>query len=157
MKNTERSVAVARTSPSEMMVDGIFGGMDWMRLHAVIRTGLAQKGYGAETLNRFLVRCLLTEEVRPVLRQLIVPERSWKRRLKGALLSNSELERMLAVGEVVREARRIYGDNLEAADRFLTRPHPRFAGQPPILAAATEGGAQAVRELLARIEEGAPV
>ena len=157
MKNAARSNAGEGKTPSDLMVDGIFSGMDWMRLHALIRDGLARNGYGAGTLTRFLDLCLLTEEVRPMLRQLIVPERSWKRRLKGAPLSTSEMERMLAVGEVVRETRRIYGDDMEAADQFLTRPHARFAGQPPILAAATEGGAQAVRELLARIEEGAPV
>ena len=92
-----------------------------------------------------------------MLRRLIVPERSWKRRVKGSPLSASEMERLLAVGEVVRETRRLYGDEAVAAERFLTRPHPRLKGQSPILSAAMEGGAQAVRELLARMDEGAPV
>jgi putative toxin-antitoxin system antitoxin component (TIGR02293 family) len=149
--------ARSRRSLSDTLVDGIFDGTDWSRLHAMIRDGLPQNGYGASTITRFLSLCLLTEEVRPMLRRLLVPDRSWKRRLKGSPLSASELERMLAVGEVVRETRRLYGDNREAAERFLTAPHSRFGGKSPILAAASEGGAQAVRELLARMDEGAPV
>ena len=147
----------SKRSPSDALVDGILDGTDWSRLYEMIRNNLPQNGYGAATVTRFLSLCLLREEVRPVLRRLLVPDRSWKRRLKGSPLSASELERMLAVGEVVREARRLYGNDAEAAERFLTAPHARFGGQSPILAAATEGGAQAVRELLARMEEGAPV
>ncbi|MEP7002516.1 MAG: MbcA/ParS/Xre antitoxin family protein [bacterium] len=157
MASTHHSAARLKQGLTDTLVDGIFDGTDWMRLHATIRSGLAQNGYGASTLVRFLSRCLLNEEVRPMLRQLIVPDRSWKRRLQGAPLSASEMERMIAVGEVVREARRLYGGNVDAAEQFLTTPNARFAGQTPVLAAATEGGAQAVRELLARMDEGAPV
>ncbi|MEO8622599.1 MAG: MbcA/ParS/Xre antitoxin family protein [bacterium] len=157
MASTHHGAARLKQGLSDALVDGIFDGTDWMRLHATIRSGLAQNGYGAPTLSRFLSRCLLDEEVRPMLRQLIVPDRSWKRRLAGAPLSASEMDRMIAVGEVVREARRLYDGNEEAAERFLTMPNARFGGQTPILAAATEGGAQAVRELLARVDEGAPV
>ena len=89
--------------------------------------------------------------------RLIVPERSWKRRLaEKAPLSAPELERMTDVGEVVREARRVYGGDTDAAEQFLTRPHRRFGGEAPILVAATEGGAQACAKPLARMEEGAP-
>jgi putative toxin-antitoxin system antitoxin component (TIGR02293 family) len=157
MATTHRLSGRLKQGPADTLVDRIFDGTDWVRLHAMIRAELARNGYGASTLIQFLSRCLLNEEVRPMLRQLIVPDRSWKRRLKGAPLSASEMERMLAVGEVVREARRLYGGNVEAAEQFLTRPNARFGGQTPILAAATEGGAQAVRELLARVDEGAPV
>lgn len=157
MRGVREATALHGTAASDALVEGIFDGTDWIRLHAMIRSGLAREDYGAATVTRFLSLCLVTEEVRPMLRRLIVPERSWKRRVKGSPLSASEMERLLAVGEVVRETRRLYGDEAVAAERFLTRPHPRLKGQSPILSAAMEGGAQAVRELLARMDEGAPV
>jgi putative toxin-antitoxin system antitoxin component (TIGR02293 family) len=63
---------------------------------------------------------------------------------------------MTQIGEVIREARRIYGGDSDAAMRFLTAPHRRLGNRAPILVAGGEGGAQAVRELLAQLEEGAP-
>ena len=150
------SLRAGQTFP-DTFIDGMFNGTDWNRLHAMVRHGLTQEAYGASTVHRFLALCLVNEEMRTMLRRLIVPERSWKRRIGGrSPLSASEMERMIVVGEVVRETRRLYGGNTAAAETFLLRPHHRFAGQPPILVAATEGGAQAVRELLARMEEGAP-
>jgi putative toxin-antitoxin system antitoxin component (TIGR02293 family) len=143
---------------ADAFVEGILTERDWNSLHDLIHDGLERQAFGAETVNRFLTLCVRDEAVRPALRRLIVSDRTWKRRVvEGAPLAPLELQKMTDVGEVVREVRRLYGGDADAAERFLTRPHRRFGGRAPILVAATEGGAQAVRELLARMEEGAPV
>ena len=147
-----------KTDLSTDFVDGLLGGRDWMQLRLIIQRGVESRAFGAATLLRFLANAVRSEEMRAELRDTIVSERSWKRRVAGeSPLSAAEVERITDVGEVIREVRRVYGGDLAAADKFLSNPHPRFEGRPPILVAATEGGAQAVRELLSRMEEGAPV
>lgn len=139
-------------------VEGVFRYRDWTTLHSLVRDGIALGAFRAPTVDRF-VRCAVHgEENQVALRYSIVSERSWKRRVvEKTPLSPAEVVRMTDVGEVVREARRVYGGDEDAADRFLTQPHPRLQSRPPVLVAASEAGAQAVRELLARMEEGAPV
>jgi putative toxin-antitoxin system antitoxin component (TIGR02293 family) len=141
----------------DAFLEGLFSGLDWRALHAIILDGIHRAAFGAATMNQFLDRATSHEDIRLDLRNAIVSERSWKRRVADkSPLAPAEVERMTDVGEVVREVRRIYGGNLDASEKFLTSPHPRLGGRPPILVAASEGGAQAVRELLARMEEGAP-
>jgi uncharacterized protein (DUF2384 family) len=65
---------------------------------------------------------------------------------------------MASVARAVREARRLWPEPDHAtAEKFLTTPHPRLHNETPMKIAASEGGLPAVLELLARIEEGAPV
>ncbi|HEY8175202.1 MAG TPA: MbcA/ParS/Xre antitoxin family protein [Gemmatimonadaceae bacterium] len=142
---------------SYAFVHGLFKGRDWNALHKVISEGVRRRAFGAPTVTLFISYAVTDEDIRRDLRSAIVSDRSWKRRVADkSPLSPAEVERMTDVGEVIREVRRLYGGDEAAADKFLTTPHRRFGGRPPILVAATEGGAQAVRELLARMEEGAP-
>jgi putative toxin-antitoxin system antitoxin component (TIGR02293 family) len=158
MTTTQKPVRRPKQELSDAFVDGLFSGRDWSVLHALAQEGLARQAFGASTVERFLDRCVEDEHLRRALRELIVSDRSWKRRVaERAPLSAAELAHITGVGEVVREVRRIYGGNDKAAEQFLTHPNRRLGGMAPILVAATEGGAQAVRELLARMEEGAPV
>jgi putative toxin-antitoxin system antitoxin component (TIGR02293 family) len=151
MRRTKQELADA-------FIDGLFSGRDWRELHLLAQDGLDRQAFGASTVERFLDQCVRDPHVRRGLRALVVSDRSWKRRVaEKAPLSPAELAHITDVGEVVREARRLYGGNDEAVEQFLTRPHRRLGGIAPILVAATEGGAQAVRELLARMEEGSPV
>ena len=144
-------------SDSDVLVDGLFGGHDWTRLHSVVREGVERGAFGAPTVTRFLARATEDESIRRQLRDAVVAGRSWKRRVDDrSPLSSAELQRLTQVAEVVREARRVYGGNDAAAERFLTAPHRRLGDRPPIIVAASEAGAQAVRELLSRLEEGAP-
>lgn len=142
---------------AEAFVEGIFGGRDWSELHALAQEGLERQAFGASTVENFLYRAVDDPDMRRALRGSIVSERSWKRRVADkSPLSAAELSRMTDVGEIVREVRRLYMGHDNAAKKFLTRPHKRLGDKAPILVAATEGGAQAVRELLGRMEEGAP-
>lgn len=137
-------------------IEGLDRGRDWLSLHDVIKAAIVKGAFRASTVERFLVFALRTEAARTSLRQALVTERSWKRRKAHAPLSTAEVERMTRVADTVREARRLWNDD-DAAEMFLTRPHPRLGGGRPIDVAVSEGGYQAVRELLTRIEEGAPV
>ena len=141
---------------SHRFIAGLFGGDDWQSLHQLMQTGLEKKAFRAQTVTEFLEHAVTEVAARSALRSYLVADRSWKRRVsEKSPLSAAELDRIADVGEVVREARRIWGES-DAAERFLTRPHPRLRDRKPIEVAATEGGAQAVRELMSRIEEGAP-
>lgn len=141
---------------SHQFIVRLFRGDDWTSLYQLIQTGLDKKAFRAGTVTEFLEHAISESAARSALRPYLVTERSWKRRVsEKSPLSASELDRLTDVGEVIREARRIWGDN-DAAERFLTRPHARLRGKRPVEVAATEGGAQAVRELMSRIQEGAP-
>ncbi len=113
--------------------------------------------FGADVVESFLGRTITNKDVRPDVRQSLVSERSWKRR-KGPkpVLSPAEVSRLVDVGHVVRQARRLW-QNDALAEKFLTTPHPRLHGREPMRVAASPGGLPAVLELLQRIEEGAPV
>ncbi len=141
---------------SHQFIVRLFRGDDWRSLHQLIQSGLEKKAFSSHTVTEFLEHAVNEATARSALRPYLVADRSWKRRVsEKSPLSAAELDRLTDVGEVVREARRIWGDQA-AAERFLTRPHPRLQLKRPIEVAATEGGAQAVRELMTRIEEGAP-
>jgi len=147
----------AKHDLGEAFVQGLFEGRDWSVLHRIIHEGIRREAFGAPTLHRFLLFAIRDDAIRLDLRNSIVSNRTWKRRVaEKSPLAPAEVERMTAVAEIVREVRRLYGGDRDAADRFLSTPHRRFGGRAPILVAATEGGAPAVRELLSRMEEGAP-
>lgn len=158
MSTTQKPVKRSKQEISDAFIDGMFGGSDWSELHALVQEGLERHAFGASTVEKFLERCTDDVRVRRALRNAIVSERSWKRRVADkSPLSAAELHHLTDVGEIVRETRRLYMGHLSAANKFLTRPHWLFHEKPPILVAATDGGAQAVRELLGRMAEGAPV
>jgi putative toxin-antitoxin system antitoxin component (TIGR02293 family) len=147
----------AKRDLEEAYLAGLFGGRDWSGLYRIIHEGIDRGAFGAPTVNRFLLFAVQNETIRHDLRGSIVSDRTWKRRVaEKSPLAPAEVERMTHVGEIVREVRRLYGGDRDAAEKFLTTPHRRLGGRPPILVAASEGGAQVVRELLARMEEGAP-
>jgi len=158
MKKPSRRVAERTAHPyTHSFVDQLLEGADWTHLHGLIHDGVQRRALGAAALQRFLAGAVDDAAMRLAVRAAIVSGRSWKRRVADrSPLSPLELERMTHVGEVVREARRVYGGDAAAAERFLVAKHRRLDRRAPILVAADEGGSQAVRELLARLEEGAP-
>jgi len=141
---------------SRRFIANLCGGKDWSDVYELAKAGLAGRAFSAETVESFLVEAIAGEG-RPSLREALVSDRSWKRRRRGqSALSAAEVQRIVSVGKVVREARRLWPDRA-VAEAFLTSPHPRLRGEAPMQAAATEAGLPAVMELLERIEEGAPV
>ncbi len=144
---------------SKRFIAGIFGDRDWIGVYDDLQKGIERKAFSSATVESFLERAVESAEARPRLLQLLVSERSWKRRARGAsALSAAEAARIASVGRVLREARRLWPEPGHAtAEKFLVTPHPRLRGEAPIAVAASDGGLPAVLELLARIEEGAPV
>ncbi|MCZ7583841.1 MAG: DUF2384 domain-containing protein [Deltaproteobacteria bacterium] len=151
--------SVRESEISKKFLADLFGGKDWSTVYGDLQKGIARKAFSAATVESFLRRALETEDVRPSLLRWLVSERSWKRRVsEKTALSEEEVSRIASVGRVLREARRLWPEPDHAsAEKFLITPHPRLRGEPPLKVAASAGGLPAVLELLARIEEGAPV
>jgi putative toxin-antitoxin system antitoxin component (TIGR02293 family) len=85
----------------------------------------------------------------------IVPEGSYKRRVKTGQLTPAESERTARVANVVALAEYVWEDP-EAAREFLTTPHPELGDRPPIEVAVEEFGARHVEEILSGILHGIP-
>ena len=86
----------------------------------------------------------------------IIPEATYRRNQKSRkALSREMSERLYEVGRVVEAAKRSYGGDIDAARRFLSRPHPLLDGRAPLaLAQASSAGADAVVNLLRRADAG---
>jgi len=86
----------------------------------------------------------------------IIPEATYRRNQKSRkALSREMSERLYEVGRVVEAAKRSYGGDIDAARRFLARPHPLLDGRTPLaLAQASSAGADAVLNLLRRADAG---
>lgn len=144
---------------SKRFLADIFSDKDWIAVYLDLQKGIERKAFSAATVESFLDLAVENKEVRPLLLRWLVSERSWKRRERGkTALSATEVSRIASVGRVLREARRLWPEPGHAtAEKFLVTPHPRLHGESPLKVAASDGGLPAVLELLARIEEGAPV
>ncbi|HZA67315.1 MAG TPA: antitoxin Xre/MbcA/ParS toxin-binding domain-containing protein [Geminicoccaceae bacterium] len=85
----------------------------------------------------------------------VVPEGSYKRRLKTGQLTPAESERTARVAHIAALADYVWEDP-EAARAFLTTPHPELGDRPPIEVAVDEFGARHVEEILHGILHGLP-
>ena len=129
-------------------------------VHAPVR-GLAdlrteiRKGLRLQALQKMTERVFPDPAARRRFLHRIVPEGSYKRRLKTGELTPAESERTARVAHVVALAEYVWED-LEAAREFLTTPHPELGDQPPIEVAVDEFGARHVEEILHGILHGLP-
>ncbi|MBZ0272232.1 DUF2384 domain-containing protein [bacterium] len=155
----ERSLRGRESEISKKFLADLFGNKDWSAVYADIQEGIAKKAFNAATVESFLEQAFLDETTRASFRPYLVSDSSWKRRRKEKTpLSNTEVERMTNVGLVARRAFHIWTEpGRPFAEKFLTSPHPLLDGQSPVNVAVSEGGLQVVLDLIARIEEGAPV
>jgi putative toxin-antitoxin system antitoxin component (TIGR02293 family) len=85
----------------------------------------------------------------------VVPEGSYKRRVKTGRLTPAESERTARVAHVVALAEYVWHDSA-AAREFLTTPHPELSDRPPIEVAVDDFGARHVEEILHGILHGLP-
>jgi putative toxin-antitoxin system antitoxin component (TIGR02293 family) len=85
----------------------------------------------------------------------VVPEGSYKRRLKTGQLTPAESERTVRIAHIAALADYVWEDP-EAARAFLTTPHPELGDRPPIEVAVEEFGARHVEEILHGILHGLP-
>jgi putative toxin-antitoxin system antitoxin component (TIGR02293 family) len=85
----------------------------------------------------------------------LVPEGSYKRRLKIGHLTPAESERVARLAGVIALAEDVWG-NPGDARQFLLTPHPELQDQPPIEVAIEEFGARHVEQILEGIRHGLP-
>ena len=118
-------------------------------------------------LNRLVSEGLPFRSLRSVVRrypeaerrrveQLIVPRTTLQRRERSGVLSPEESERLERVARLTALAEHVW-QSPEAAQRFLTAPHPQLEHQAPIELAATDLGARRVEDLLWQLEYSLPV
>ena len=85
----------------------------------------------------------------------IVPEGSYKRRLRSGELTPAESERTARIAHVVALAEYVWRD-ADDARAFLTTPHPELGDRAPIDVAVEEFGARHVEQILNGILHGLP-
>jgi putative toxin-antitoxin system antitoxin component (TIGR02293 family) len=85
----------------------------------------------------------------------VVPEGSYKRRVKIGHLTPAESERVARIASVIALAEYVW-DDPEAAREFLTSPHPELGDRPPIEVAVDDFGARHVEQILHGILHGLP-
>lgn len=83
----------------------------------------------------------------------IVPEATYKRRIK---LTAAESERTERLARVIAQAEYVW-DSTQDAQEWMQKPHPELGGKSPIECAMTELGARQVEDLLDRIFYGLPL
>ncbi len=85
----------------------------------------------------------------------VVPESSYRRRLKSGQLTPGESERVARLAGVIALARYVWSD-ADDARQFLLTPHPELGDRPPIEEAVDDFGARHVEEILHGILHGLP-
>jgi putative toxin-antitoxin system antitoxin component (TIGR02293 family) len=85
----------------------------------------------------------------------VVPEGTYKRRVKMGHLTPEESERVARLASVIALAEYVW-DDPEAAREFLTTPHPELGDHVPIEVAVDDFGARHVEEILYGIMHGLP-
>lgn len=112
-----------------------------------------QSGLPVAAVERLCMRIAPSD---PSWRFRIVPKATLARRQRAVRprLSAEESDRLARVARVWSQAVELWGAD-EAAQRFLTEPHPLLGGRVPgELVTETEIGARAVEDLLGRLQFG---
>lgn len=82
-----------------------------------------------------------------------IPSSTLARRRKAGLLSLEESERLFRFVQLLERATDVLED-VDYARAWLETPNDAFGGRTPLVMARTEPGAQAVHNLLTRVEHG---
>jgi putative toxin-antitoxin system antitoxin component (TIGR02293 family) len=84
---------------------------------------------------------------------LHMPARTWARRKQAGTFDMLESDRIARLGRLIKRASKVLGGQ-HAARTWLTTPNRALRGRTPFAAADTETGAEAVFDLLGRLEHG---
>lgn len=112
-----------------------------------------ERGLPRSALIRVIARAGVTGKARLALLHGIVPSATFKRRTRLKLHESEKTERL---ARVIALAELLWDDS-DAAQRFLSLPHPELQNRTPLNAAATELGARQVEDLVMRAIYGLPV
>jgi len=84
---------------------------------------------------------------------LVVPRRTFARRLQKGKLSLEESDRAVRLARLTAMAERVFGD-FEKAHRWLRKPSPMLEGAVPLALLKSESGAHLLEQTLHRIDYG---
>ncbi len=85
-----------------------------------------------------------------------IPRQTLVRRRVRGVLRRDEGDRAATVARVFNTALSYFDGNREHALDWLKHPHPALAGETPLEHADTATGAEAVLDLIGRLEHGIP-
>jgi putative toxin-antitoxin system antitoxin component (TIGR02293 family) len=113
------------------------------------------KGLRLEALHKTVEHVFRDPEERRRFLYRVVPEGSYKRRVKVGHLTPGESERVARLASVIALAEDVWGD-ADDARQFLITPHPELEDRPPLEVAVEEFGARHVEQILEGIRHGLP-
>jgi putative toxin-antitoxin system antitoxin component (TIGR02293 family) len=113
---------------------------------------VVERGLPKKALSRTVNRVMLERGAARKFLIRVVPEATFKRRVR---LSLQESERTERLARVIAAAEYVWDDRKDARE-WLNSPHSELDGKPPLQAAMTELGARRAEELLNRIFYGLP-
>ncbi|MGH6921865.1 MAG: antitoxin Xre/MbcA/ParS toxin-binding domain-containing protein [Geminicoccaceae bacterium] len=113
------------------------------------------KGLRLEALHKTVEHVFRDPVERRRFLNRVVPEGTYKRRLKTGHLTPEESERVARLANVIALAEYVW-DDPEGAREFLTTPHPELGDLPPIEVAVDDFGARHVEQILYGIMHGLP-
>jgi putative toxin-antitoxin system antitoxin component (TIGR02293 family) len=112
-----------------------------------------EKGLPRSALMRVVARAGVTGKARLALLHRVVPSATFKRRTRLKLHESEKTERLarvIALSELL-------WDDAQAAQRFISAPHPELQNRSPLDCAGTELGARQVEDVVMRAIYGLPV
>ncbi len=128
-------------------------------LSATIRTvgqleSAVSAGLPKRSLERLSARLYDDRKVANAYKFKVVPQATWKRRVKK--LSVDESERTERLARVLAHAEYVWDDR-ERAREWMSKPHRELNDRSPVEVARTELGARRVEDLLDNLFYGLPV
>lgn len=118
-------------------------------LEAAVATGLPKR-----SLEKLSARLYLDHKAAAAYKFKVVPQATWKRRVKK--LSVEESERTERLARVLAQAEHVW-DNRDQAREWMSEPHRELHNKTPLDSARTELGARRVEDLLDKIYYGLPL
>jgi len=118
-------------------------------LESAVSAGLPKR-----SLERLSARLYEDRRVASAYKFKVVPQATWKRRVKR--LSVDESERTERLARVLAQAEYVWDDRTQARE-WMSKPHRELADRTPLDAARTELGARRVEALLDKLFYGLPV
>ena len=116
--------------------------------------GRVRKGFPATVVDQVAEELELTQQA--ILRLAGISPATFTRRRRTAsrLLSVQESDRLYRIVEVYRQALALFEGDRQAARAWLKEPARALGGVSPLAYLDTEAGADAVRDLIGRLEHG---
>jgi len=107
-------------------------------------------GFSAATANTFCALDVFSEQA---FHQIVSLNTLQRRLARGQLLSRGESDRLFRLAHVSAMAQVVFGDK-HKAQRWLSKPKHRWAGQAPVALLCTHPGMGLVEQWLIQLAEG---